>query len=1097
MMQKLLTCTIVYTPRLMSMLLGVTLISAPITASARVEVNFDFDWLFKRGPDPHYNPTPPAPGASCLSSFFINLNGQQCQNLNLCQPGQHTPDSCAQCCCQDDSCGVWQLLNDTKECYSGRLQDCSTQNANILSGGRIVQQTGYQPQLPGPQNCPAAPSCVDYDDKNWRQLHVPHDFIVEGNFTPNADRGHGYLPFDIGWYRKHFTVPSSWRGQNIWIDFDGVGRASDYFLNGQFIGHHESGYTPFRWYIHNASNVTLNYDADNVLAVRCDTVSHQEGWFYEGGGIYRHTTLNSADPVSIVPWGIYAPVTIDPTAVISGTLDGPQSATSATMNAFADVANAGDNNATVVIAHTLVDAQGHKVALGQQTLTVVPGGFARTNVKLKWPVAPPQDGYRVQVASCTGSAEQTFAYNDRSESISILGTSGEELCLDARDATQPGNPPITVHKCDASLPSQKWRFNAAAVPCAQGQCINHIYANGNVSADAHCLDVYGVSGPALDVYPCVNQPSQQFTVDTTLNVIRVNGQCLEAQPSTEAARAAAAMPSVQLWNLARPYLYTLSTTLSYTSHTRNGTETMNTTIGVRSAVFSADKGLLLNGLPQKIKGLSMHQDVGGCGVAVPDAVNEYRVQSLLQMGATGWRTAHNPVNKELLDFTDRLGMLVWSENRNLIRPTLAVNNPDHRARTRQGTPQPNVGFGWTGVDPLYLEEVQAMVLRDRNHPSIIIWSLCNEGGCLEGSPDGGYIAAAFKTAIFSADSSRPVTANSEDKDGDTLTKVMDVNSFSYNYQEYDEFHAKYPFRAIIGGESASCTSDRGTYLEHGVHANQTTGKVDGSDTSCIVSAWGTSAGTRPWVAGNFAWTGWDYKGEPTPTNWPSINSHFGILDIAGFPKDDYYYYAAWWRNDTSVLHVVPQDWNAPVAVGATLNAVVYSAGSVVELFVNDVSQGKQPVPPLGLVTFPSITFKPGSLRAVSMDLNGNVLATTTVKTTLPASKIMLTVDSARGANVRADGQDVVYVRVAIVDANGTVVPNASNRVAFTVEGPGSVYGVANGDPNDHNPDKASYRNAFKGLARVIVESVSASPGTITLHATAEGLTAATLSITAV
>lgn len=218
-----------------------------------------------------------------------------------------------------------------------------------------------------------------------------------------------------------------------------------------------------------------------------------------------------------------------------------------------------------------------------------------------------------------------------------------------------------------------------------------------------------------------------------------------------------------------------------------------------------------------------------------------------------------------------------------------------------------------------------------------------------------------------------------------------------------------------------------------------------------------------------------------------------MIDIAGFPKDDYYYYRSWWREDPTVLHILPQDWNAPVPVGATLDLVLYSAAAQVELTVNGKSLGRQPVPPFGVVRYPNVTFTPGSLSAVAWDASGKQVATAQVRTSQPTARLILTA-TAGSETIRADGQDVSLVQVQAVDANGMFVPSASNKVTFTITGPGTVYGVANGDPSDHDPDKASYRKLFKGLARVLVQA-GQSPGKITLTATADGVTSGTLVIT--
>eukprot|EP01116_Phalansterium_solitarium_P023659 TRINITY_DN8402_c0_g1_i1.p1 TRINITY_DN8402_c0_g1~~TRINITY_DN8402_c0_g1_i1.p1 ORF type:complete len:934 (+),score=394.59 TRINITY_DN8402_c0_g1_i1:50-2851(+) len=927
--------------------LRLALVALALVGSAsaqRQSQNFDFGWLFSRGENPSYVP------ATCNSTDFpIPMNNIQCFGLQNI-PTATDAASCEAACCLSYACETWQWCpgsssgcngqgSNGQGCWVGQMTQC-TNSTGWISSGR--SSAPPEPPPPGPQPCPQSPACAKFDDSDWRQLNVPHDFIVEGIFNETADRNHGYLPFAIGWYRKHFSVPSSWNGQPVYIDFDGVYRASDYFLNGVWVGHHESGYTPFRWYLHNVSGAQLNYgdSATNVLAVHVDALHFQEGWFYEGGGIYRHTTLNTIPTLSVVPWGVYAPAVV--LGPITGGPDEQQYTTDALVNVQTDIANAGSNQDYTLVT-SILDPSGKVVAAAKSTGTLAAAGWARVQQQLE----------------LTGS--------------------------------------------------------------------------------------------------------------------------------------------VLLWNTAATPMYTVNTVL--------GSDELNTTFGIRTAIFNVQSGLLLNGFPTKIKGLSMHQDFAGCGTAMPDAVNEFRVTSLKAMGANGWRTAHNPVNSELLDFTDRHGILVWSENRNLVRsiiasPRSAPREPHSRATRRTaeirdadgnvlvGAPPP---FPWPFPDPMYLNDAQAMVLRDRNHPSIIIWSLCNEGGCMQGDPLGGIVASAFKKSIYDCDTSRPITANSEDNDGDTLTKVMDVESFSYNYGEYDLFHWKYPWKPLMGGESASCVSDRGYYLA----TNATGGWVNADDSGCVVQAW-QSCAVVDYCAGNFAWTGFDYKGEPSPLNWPDINSHFGIIDIAGFPKDSYGYYAAWWRNDTSVLHILPQNWNSPVPVGSSLTAEVYCNCAQVQLWVNGVSQGKVSVEFLGVATFNNVVFQPGQLRAESYDNNGKLLATATVNTTGAAASLGLSLDV--GADgIRADGQDVALVRVAVLDAQGNLVPDANPLVTFSISGPGSIYGVGNGDPSDHDPDKplnmpnGVFRRAYNGLARVVVQS-GASPGTVRLTANSAGLGSASVDI---
>jgi beta-galactosidase len=629
----------------------------------------------------------------------------------------------------------------------------------------------------------------------------------------------------------------------------------------------------------------------------------------------------------------------------------------------------------------------------------------------------------------------------------------------------------------------------------------------------------GVDGPQTATSAVVNVFVDVANMDTQSTSFQVASQVLDNQGNVVGSAQSSgnldaltgfsriqnqiSLTNVNLWNTGSPYLYSVVSTLT----TGTGLQDqVNVTIGIRSAYFDPVRGFILNGIPTKIRGLSMHSDFGGTGSAVPDRVNEYRVYLLKhELGGNGWRTAHNPVASELLDYCDKYGMLVWEENRNLERQVIGSErriDPDRRRVSVPMKQRVDVSLtdiytpegvllkkGWKSTtsaaaaiqdaplpNPMYLADAQAFVLRDRNHPSIFIWSLCNEGGCFQGSPQGGIVASAFKTAIFAVDTMRPITGNSEDSDGDTLTKVLDVEAFSYNYGDYLNFHLKTPWKTLIGGESASCTSDRFYYGP----TNQTTGFVNADDSGCVVGAW-QPAVENTFLVGNFAWTGHDYKGEPTPTNWPSINSHFGIIDICGFNKDSVGYYRSWWRNDPTSIHIEPSNWNSPVPVGSSLTAVVYSSGSSVELLVNGVSQGKKSVPYLGMVEFPNTIFTPGSISAISYDVSGAVLATETVSTTGTTASIRLSVDFPADGFLVADGADVALVRVSAFDSNGIFVPDANFYVNFTVTG-GTVYGVCNGNPNDHDSDKATFRSLFNGLARVIVQSTT-TPGAITVTAT--------------
>ena len=470
-----------------------------------------------------------------------------------------------------------------------------------------------------------------------------------------------------------------------------------------------------------------------------------------------------------------------------------------------------------------------------------------------------------------------------------------------------------------------------------------------------------------------------------------------------------------LWSPESPKLYKLITTVSVDGKTVDQKET---TFGIRTAVFDADKGFLLNGKPYPIYGVCNHQDHAGVGSAIPDALQEFRINQLKKFGCNGIRTSHNPPTAELLDACDHLGMLIMDENRLL------------------------------GSDSENMRKWDVMIRRDRNHPSIIIWSVSNEEFSVEWNDQGRNTARTMQNYVKRLDPTRPVTYPAPQ--GDTvggINSVIEVRGWNYHPgPDMDKYHAKHPLQANVGTEQASATSTRGIY-----ESSRERGHVAAYDAA--PNQWVTSSETwwswfadRPWISGGFVWTGFDYRGEPTPYAWPNINSHFGVLDMCGFPKDNFYYYQSWWTTNT-VLHLLPH-WNWPGREGHEFRVDALSNCKEVELFLNGDSLGKKTMKPNSKLTW-QVKYAPGTLSAKGFDAAGKVIAETKVETTGDATKIQLTPDR---KTINADGEDVAVFSVTAFDAQGRFVPVAMNKINFALEGAGKIIGVGNGDPSCHEPD---------------------------------------------
>ena len=530
-----------------------------------------------------------------------------------------------------------------------------------------------------------------------------------------------------------------------------------------------------------------------------------------------------------------------------------------------------------------------------------------------------------------------------------------------------------------------------------------------------------------------------------------------------------------LWSVETPRLYTLHTEIV---HAGNVVDATDTPFGIRTIRFDAEQGFFLNGRPVKIKGTCNHQDFAGVGVAMPDSLLYWRVKKLKEMGSNAYRMSHNPPTAELLDACDTLGMLVMDENRHL--------GDTESGKASQDTPYAD------------LHEVQSMVLRDRNHPSVIMWSMCNEEG-IQSTPHGRDIFAAMKKAVDAVDGTRPVTCamNGGYDSAVGITSVEDLQGINYNSGGYDGFHKAHPAMPLYGSETSSEVGTRGVYTAtkfDNYQGDPARGFVSAYDINAV--PWGQTAeegwqtiADRPFVAGGYVWTGFDYKGEPTPFGWPDINSNFGIMDECGFPKDAYYYYQSWWC-DQPIVHVFPH-WNWPGQEGKPIDVWVHSNAVKVKLTLNNVSLGVKNMPRNGHLQW-TVPYAPGRLTATGYDANGKILATDAVETTGVPIQIKLRPDR---VTMNADGEDVILITAAFLDAKGRVVPYANGNVTFTANGAGVVVGVGNGDPSDHDPDRAAHRKAFHGLCLAVVQAKERG-GKITFTANAPGLKSAVVTLNA-
>jgi beta-galactosidase len=389
--------------------------------------------------------------------------------------------------------------------------------------------------------------------------------------------------------------------------------------------------------------------------------------------------------------------------------------------------------------------------------------------------------------------------------------------------------------------------------------------------------------------------------------------------------------------------------------------------------------------------------------------------------------------------------------------------------------------------PEGLSELERMVRCHRNHPSIVIWSVGNEEP-EQGTERGARIAATMRRVVQANDDSRPITiAMNSGWGGKGATAVLDVQGFNYNEGRIDQFHKDFPALPIVGTETASTVATRGIYFNDKDKGYVRAYDLEHPPWAALAEFWWKFYDSRPFLAGGFIWTGFDYRGEPTPYGWPCVNSHFGIMDMCGFPKDNFYYYQAWWGS-APVLHLFPH-WNWEGKEGQEIEVWVHSNLDRVELFLNGQSQGAQDVARNTHLMW-KVKYASGVIEAAGYNDGKQILRARRV-TTGPPTQIVLRADR---REMRADGEDVVLVTAEIADSAGVVVPTANHELTFRVEGGGRLLGLGNGDPSSHELDTAGTRHSFNGLCLAVVKS-SKSADEIHVEASSPGLTAGTVTLT--
>jgi beta-galactosidase len=575
----------------------------------------------------------------------------------------------------------------------------------------------------------------------------------------------------------------------------------------------------------------------------------------------------------------------------------------------------------------------------------------------------------------------------------------------------------------------------------------------------------------------VNQSNASQSVTLTTTIFDENGSTVTSNTSSAANIGAGSnrnynqnltVSNPRLWSPSSPYLYMVQTDVIIGGSV---VDTYQSTLGIRYFNFDANNGFSINGVSTKLNGVCNHHDLGSLGVAVNYRAIERQLEILKAMGCNALRTSHNPPDPQVLEVCDRLGIMVMDEAFDCWET--GKNNNDYHLYFNS----------WAQTD------IKDFLRRDRNHPSVIMWSIGNE---IFDATLG--TATNLRNWIREIDTTRPVTAGSNEYYNGLSTdilNVLDLVGYNYNPGIYAARHSEHPGWKIFGSETSSAVRSRGIYK---TPTNQNI--LTGSDNQCSsydnsVVSWGNSAessyteiNNRRFIAGEFIWTGFDYIGEPTPYGWPSKSSYFGIIDTCGFPKDIYYFYQSKWST-TPMVHILPH-WNW--SNGTTVEVWAYSNCDTVELFLNGVSQGAKNVGNSLHLSW-NVSWSSGTIQAKGT--KGGTVVYDEITTAGSPARVQLIPDR---TSIIADGTDLVFIETTITDSNGVLVPDATNTVNFSVSGPGTIVGVDNGNSPSTESYKGNTRKAFSGKCLVIVQATKTA-GSIVVNASSSGLSSGSVTIT--